>query len=261
MPHYNTDYSQNKTFEENCLTSDANLRQYFVPALLKVGFGMSPLAADTEPFLFSSIQKQSWIDTMSAKDGKIRPPDLRTLGNTFVKIQGTDCKSVDFEVKDFPQMNFRLNTGIPFHLLRRYIAWQHLTETPVVLLFRDTAKQEKGSGTLPAYSSCYKEADEYVPYGGLIFDLSVMPEYSYRQQKNGKIEVLWRAQRDREGGNPCMNSVSEIASLFASGKIKKIKGDPKNLPVWQLIQQKAEEGFGPKMIEPKDGLVYFITGG
>lgn len=253
--HYETDYSTKDKF----LVSDENLRAFFVPALLKAGFGMSPLAADKEPFLFSNVQKQAWIDPMSAQNGQIRPPDVRTLGNTFVNIQGTDCQAVDFEIKDFPQMNTRLNTGIPFQLLRRYIAWQHLTRTPVFLIFRDSPQQEKGTERLKPYTSAYREGNEYVPYGGLIFDLLLMREESYQKQSNGKIEVLWQAQHDRDGKSPCMKKISEISELLASGKIRKVKGDPRDLELWRFIQGKVLAGFGKMMEIPYGGLIYFKT--
>lgn len=260
--HYQTPYHKDVTFGDKLKKSDQIVRGHFVPALEQAGFGLSPLSADTEVFRLSESQRQHWIDPLSATNGEVRPPDLRSLGNKFISINGSDCKSADFEVKDYPQENIHLMTGVPFRMVRKYLAWQHLTETPVFLLFRDTELQESGGENFKdyAYTSAFRENGELVPYGGLICDLQVAHRRSYVKQRNGKCEIRWTAQNDRDGSTPMMKTIPQMAELLASGKIRKVKGDPMALPLWRLIQEKSkEEAFGPPLLKPDGGLVYFTA--
>lgn len=274
--HYQTRYAEFPEFFDKRELNEKIIREEYLPHFANCGFSFSPKCIDDVAFELSSEERERWIEPIPALNG-IRFPDLR-MEAEFIKLAGTDATSALFEVKDQPQMNRFLTTGIPHLLVRRYWAVQNLIKIPVFPLFRDSAIQELGTEELEPYTSAYKTKGVYIPYGGLLADMPISHDHerggrSYAWQKNAqswwKREIHWMAQPrwGRDGSARSLLVLPEITELLKSGKIRKVVGDPTGrVPLFDLIQDAAVGKFEKSGIPPheplripKGGMVWFTA--
>ncbi len=259
MSHYETEYSGTNGFHEKREVNDERIRKAYIPYLLDAGFNVSPLSMDSVPMGLSATNSPHWIDPLSMNRG-IRPPDLKSEGNKFFNIRGTDCRSMHFEIKDYPQENNRQLTGAQYLHLRVYVAAQHMSESPVGMIFMDNFRQEQGTQSLSPYVSAFKNDNgEFVPYGGLLFDLKVDSNGSYRPQDGNKPQVRWKTQSAAVNSFRIMKTLDTIADDLKSGRIEKVIGDPSELDLWIMLKTKADHLGHPPLQIPKGGLVYYRT--
>lgn len=269
MPkHYDTEYEDTSDFKETLAKNTKIIIERVIPELKTQGFNFSiERCIDEFAYKLTEEEKENWIDPLHFQIKRdIRPPDLLSDGNSFIKIANESITSVLFEYKDQPQENEYLMQGIPYRNVRTYLAIQHLWQIPVIPIFRDTALQETGESKirkLTAYISAFKDGGEFILYGDLIFDMRVSPRRSYDiGQSNGKLEIRWYAQRwvdGSESDSPMMKPISKITELLKSGKIRKvIEPNPyEKLPLWKLIQDQSDARNEPRLLVPEGGLVYF----
>lgn len=256
--HFETEYSDEHGFHAKLQKNTEIIKESVIPELKAQGFGFSARCIDDVAFELTEEQRIHWIDPLHPRNG-IRPPDLKSEGNKFINIQGSDTLSVLFEYKDYAQESNFQHTGIPYRNVRTYFAIQHLWENPVYCLFRDKPFQEEGAAGLSAYVSAFKEGDRHVLYGDLLTDMYVVRSRSYLSESTGKVQIRWKCQDGRDGTDPFMKPISSITKMLRDGSIKKVKGDPNELPLWRLIQENSDRMGEPRLIEPPGGLVYFTA--
>lgn len=257
--HYDTEYADQPGFKPKLEANDRIIKEEYFPQLELLGFRFPENRFDASPLQLTPEQQADWIEPLQPRNG-IRGPDLLSLDCDLVKVKDSASKQVFFEIKDFPQENNFLMQGIPYRNVRTYIAVQHLLGIPVFALFRDNAKQEAGTDRLTPYVSAFKDNGRYLVYGDLLFDMYLRRGRSYDVgQSNDKQEIRWQAQQERDGSMPCMKPISAIARMLGDGKIRKVKADPTDLPLWKFIQEQSVKMNEPQLKVPEGGLIYFTA--
>jgi hypothetical protein len=249
MPeHFVTTYSSSRTFEEKNEKNRAIMEAELVPALNALDLKVVLASADKEAVSVPAAIADEWLDFRGPNP--YRPPDL-LCHNPW----GTSCKYIWVEFKDFPMMQKYPCTGFQLKHLRTYLSVQHHFETPVLVLFRDSADREVDNKLGEGYRSAFIRGGKEHFYGGLLADLK--PNFSISLTSDS--QVRWYSQESlQERDTPVMRTLEEIASDLRAGKVLRKEVPPEDLEYWGIMQHKCgQHGFSP-MREPKK-LVVFRT--
>ena len=264
--HFETEYTGADTFEEKNRRNADIIRSKYLPFMIAAGLTVIP-KVDADPIELSPYAKASYPNPVdfNARNG-IRPPDVMGIDQRMRIANAPSLDTAYFEVKDFPQTSLHNASGCEVRLVRRYLGIQHLFHMPVVMLFMD--RDVPATPSLPyALDSAFKENGEYIPYGGLLWDLllhdkSMSPRIKHKGETRNSPQIIWQVQ-DLEKKR-IMRPINEIAESLRSGKVRMESMDPTSHPLWKSIHNvywwgewgvKKEDM--PRMVVPPGGLTVF----
>lgn len=256
---FNTKYnSLTPGFKQKLGVNDIELEKALVPEIEALGYEAKS-GLDKESYYDWPNLQEKWIDKNTREYWHgLRLPDI---------LVGIEDKQALIEVKDQPQMNNWLSTGIRIRAVRRYIAIQHHLQLPLATIYIDNAIQETGKNAkkpLDPYVSAFKTPEgKFYYYGNWLCDLKTCFKSTCLDKADNMdgqdCQIRWKCQEGRNGTEPIMKPFPQILEELKSGKVRKVQGNPDGQEFWMVIQRWSEHFNMPPLEVPEDGLIWFTA--